>query len=225
MRNLTTLILSLVLVVAVNAVAASVASAETTLLAYWLTDGAEFSGSLTSEDGGKFLLEDTSFGLTVACTGTIVGSVSGAEGEDTATEVLNASKVKTGTPLSGTALECEKRAGCENTAKVWPLNLPWKSLLYLLEGGNYWDQAIGEGVGYEIECNVLLTKTSEECKSGSSGAGGVVLNVTSGVETTEEALLPLANCTLGGTGAGADVALKGNLITVAGETLSVSSEC
>jgi hypothetical protein len=224
MRKIQILGLSFVAVFAFSAIVASMASAETTLLALWLTKGNEFAGALASETKGKILLEDRTFKIAVECEGSLDGFVYGANGEDEVTEVLNTRGEKIGAPLSGLALECKKVAGCENNAKVWALDLPWHTLVFLLEGGGFWDLIIGAGPGYEIECDVLFSKISEECKSGSEGTGGAVTNAVGGVEAVEIALLPLANCTTGGNEVGANLPLKGDIITVAGEVLSVSSE-
>ena len=228
MRKIQILGLSLVAVFAFSAIVASMASAEATLLAEWLVGGAQFKGALTIETKGSILLEDTVFKIGVVCKGVIVGTVTGeSSGVDSATEVLNtAGTVKIGEKLAGTALECERSSGCEtsSTPLIWVLNMPWTTLAYLLESGGFADHVFGEA-GYEVECTVLLSKISEECKSASStGTGGEVLNVATGVEATEEELLPAANCTTGGTGAGANLPLAGNLTSVSGAVLSVSSE-
>jgi hypothetical protein len=225
MRKLHILGLWLVLAVAFSTAGASTASAETTLLGEWFVGGTRFSGTLPTENNNKIIFEDTSFSVSVECTDTIVGSVTGeSSGVGEATEILTASKVKTGTPLSGTALECGKKSGCENSAKVWPLRLPWSTVVYLLENGDFWEQFASESVDFEVECTVLLTKTSDECGFGSSGTSVEILNIAIGVEGTEEALLPLMNCSLGGSGSGVITPLKGNTTTVSGGVLSVSSE-
>jgi hypothetical protein len=225
MRKIRIFWLALVAVFAFTAILATTASAETTLLAEWLASGAEFTGALTIEAKGSVLLEDSAFKFSVECKGTIIGAIGGSDsGLTEASEVLTTSGVKTGVALSGTSLECEKKSGCENTAKVWPLGLPWHSIAYLLENGTFNNSGLGEGGGFEVECTVLLTKTSEECKSSASGSNIDISNATGGVEVAEEAILPELNCTLGGTGVGVVEPLKGNLISLNSGTLSVSSE-
>jgi hypothetical protein len=218
--------LLLLTITATDAFAMSTASAETTLLVRWLVGGNEFTGSLATETKGSVLIEGLEFKIGIVCEGIIDGYVFGSNGEDLATTVLTKAGGTVGEKLSGTALECTGFSGCESsiTPLVWSLNLPWTTLLYLTESGTFADHIFGEA-GFEVECAILLSRVSEECKfTASTGTNDVLLNVTAGVEATEEALLPTVNCTTGGTGGPVLVPLAGNLTSVAEGVLSVSSE-
>jgi hypothetical protein len=230
MKKLQILVLALLAVSALSAVIVTSASAETTLLALWLVGGNTFVGELLVETEGEILLEDTKFGIAVVCSGILDGFVNGTNGEDLITEVLNLAGEKTGVPLSGLPILCTTEKGCMNETdiEVWPLNLPWETLLELLvlTGGveDFYDlilKGTGGLAGYEVLCLVLLTVTSESCES-PEGSGGEVKNVAGGVEAAEEEFLPLANCTTGGTEVGANEPLSGNTTLVSGGTLEVS---
>jgi hypothetical protein len=228
MKHLQIFGLVLVASLASGAILASIATAETTLLAEWEVGGATFSGTLATEIKGSTLLEDTSFKIGITCEGTIDGSVTGeSSGVGTSTKVLSKAGVEIGEKLSGTALECTRSSGCESssTPLTWPVNLPWHYIAYLLESGTYADHIFGEA-GYEVECTVLLSKISEECKDASgTGTGVDISNSVSGVEIANEDFLPDANCTTGGTGTGVNLPSAGTTIVVTGGgVLAICSE-
>ncbi|MGC2374835.1 MAG: hypothetical protein WA484_13260 [Solirubrobacteraceae bacterium] len=235
MKKIQILMLALAAVCALGLTIVAAASAETTitatLLAQWLFNTTEFAGSLASETKGKILLENTKLKVAVECTGSLVGTVSGANGEDEIKEVLNAALEKVGGGLGELALSCTTVSGCEAAApiEVWPVNLPWKTLLELVVLSDAKEEfydliLLGNGglkAGYELQCRIILLTTGETCLS-PEGSGGEVLNVAGGVEGAEAAFLPLATC---GTSVetGVNEPKKGNLTTVSGGTLEVSS--
>ena len=229
MKKFQILVLAIVAVCALSATLVASASAETTLLALWLSNGSTFAGNLASTLTGEILLEDTVFKIAILCSGILDGTVSGANGEDEITKVLNLSGVEIGAPLVGLSLICELEAGCAENAdiEVWAVHLPWTTLLELvvLTGGteDFYDlilKGTGGNAGYEELCLILGAIATQECVL-TEGTGGEVENAAGGVKAKENvALEPNANCTTGGTGAGVNVP-ETNLLTVGGATLSV----
>jgi hypothetical protein len=102
---------------------------------------------------------------------TVVGDI-GPDGADDITEMLNLSKELIGSsPLGGTGLSCVDEATCES-AKVWPVGLPWLSLLQLWETLTpaesgfvtlLTSQKTGTNIGWYVECTVIGVKVTEEC--------------------------------------------------------------
>ena len=76
------IVLALVATFAFAAISASSASAETTLLAKWLINGAEVTVSTATISEGELLLEDMGTGTDILCSGKFVGTVSGDGGDD-----------------------------------------------------------------------------------------------------------------------------------------------
>jgi hypothetical protein len=252
MRRLHLLLLAVFAVSAFGAVLVSSASAEETLLAEWLVGtGNEITSNLASETKGILLLEDTKTLVgpaAVECAGTLDGTV-GPNGEDEITEVLNLAGSATGTALSGTALigngaasgvgsECKTETACAaatsaSPIEVWPLGLPWSTLLFLMEPSKeilnliYSLGAAGTEVGYELLCLIGSINTVDECKALDFEIL-VINNATTGnAETPTETLAtPNANCTQsGGEATGVNETVGASLITLlSGELLSVSSE-
>lgn len=214
MKKLQILGLALVAICALGAVMASTGSATiVTLLAKWLFNTAEFTGNLAVESTGELLLEDTNAVLgvkaAVLCSGILHGTVAGANGEDEITELLSLTGTAISlTALSGTALSCATEENCESP-KVWAVNLPWPTLLELVEGGSLSPEltvvliltgATGEP-GWYVECTVLGSKIDDECLASvgafnaSNQAGGTVL-ATFSEKLIEELELSLAICSL-----------------------------
>ena len=218
MKKIQILSVALAALFAFSAVMASMASAETTLLAEWLNPGAVISTNLATKSEGEITLEDTKLGIGVLCSGTFVGTV-GADGADTVTEVLSLA----GAVVSLTALlKCETHKFCEAGTDInaAPENLPWNTRLVLMENGEFLDVFFNSG--YFTECLVLGLKVSETCEIAQTG--GKIVNVATGVEAVGQPS-PNANCSSGGTGAGIIEFAPLNVTSLtAGGTLSASSE-
>src|SRR6202046_1668013 len=205
---------ALIAVFAFSAMAvASVASAViVTLLAEWLLGGNAVEASLAVETVGELLLEDkrATLGIKamVLCSGILVGTI-GPNGEDVVTELLTLAKAAVSkVQLSGTALLCSGQEGCNTgTAndEMWAVNLPWTTLLELVEegGGIFFADLIvpsaAGNIGWYVQCATALGTADDECTA-ERGAEEAT-NGTSGVlgEFTEVFTLlldeDLANCT------------------------------
>jgi hypothetical protein len=180
MRKSQIVMLALLVVSALSAVFAMSASAEVTLLAEWLVSGAAIAAGVEepTEQGGELLLEDTAAASAVLCTGTFVGTVS-ANGVDLAKEILHlaggiVTELGGALPLTGTTAtgpDCVTVKGCAagteaSPIKVWPLGLPWNTLLFLMENETFLvDVSSVNGVGYELECLVAGISVTDTCQS------------------------------------------------------------
>jgi hypothetical protein len=253
MRRLHLLVLAVFAVSAFGAVLVASASAEETLLAEWLvgTAGSVITENLASETKGTLLLEDTKTLLgaaAVECAATLIGTV-GPDGEDAVTEVLNLAGTPTGIPLSGVALigngaadglvgsECKTRTLCSapspaSPIEVWPLGLPWSTLLFLMEPSKeilnliYSLGAAGTEVGYELLCLIGGLNVTDECKALDFEIL-VINNATTGDAETPGGTkaTPNATCSQSGEATGVNETVGASLITLpSGELLSVSSE-
>jgi hypothetical protein len=218
---------------AFSAILAASASAEVTLLAEWLVNGATIA-TLASKTTGEILLEDSKVlgvKVDILCSAILDGTIL-ANGESEITEVLSLTGVLiTKTPLTGETLSCENKENCGGTgalASVYPLNLPWVDLLYLRENGQIWDDVTSKaaekaaaGPGYEVECTILGTKITDECTTPAGLTEFQIINNTAAEANGPSA--PNGNCTAGGAGAGINEAFDAP-ITVETGTLTVSSE-
>jgi hypothetical protein len=164
MKKLYIVFLALFAVLAFSAVAAGSASAEVTLLAEWLFNGAAITALLPVETTGELLLAILVLNLEVVailCSGIFDGSV-GPNGEDEVTKVLNLTKEEIGSNLVGLSLLCKvevsfnKECGTVGeTAELWVDNLPWHSNLFLMENELILDAFLGTsttGPGYHVLC-------------------------------------------------------------------------
>jgi hypothetical protein len=198
-----------------------VASAETTLLAEWLINGAPVATLTAVEGTGEGIMEDTARMISIKCSAIGIGSV-GPDGEGELTEILNLEKIKIS---ETTPLLCQGVKGCEASStdiEVFPKNLPYLGVLFLDESGSFLTKMTDGLATFKITCLVLGLKVSEECSS--EKVIYEVLNVAGGVEAMGEGL-PRGNCTLGGEATERLEALPGNLLKpTAGGTLSMSSE-
>lgn len=217
-------IAALVVVCAFSALSTASASAAFTL-AEWLVGGAKFTGELVADTLGGLLLENTSSGGAILCSGLFEGTVA-ENGKDLITMVYN---------LSGTLIEeldetgatggisCEGEKICGTGSEVWPLHLPWVTDLELVTTEEKWfdlvlTNANGLLPAYFILCLVGSISVNELCEA-ANDSGSEVLNVTGGVEPMGLAE-PLGKC--GSTENVANIeADAGGLITVVGG-LSVS---
>jgi len=231
MRKTHMLGLALLAIFAFSVVATATASAELFLLAEWLYNGATIPSELLVESMGELLLEDSKIPLlgkaVVLCMGYLDGFV-GPGSADLITEVLNLSKESISTTgLSGLALECTNQENCPEPL-VWAVNLPWPTELELHEDPgpeeDYVVLILGKP-GWEVECMGL--STSDTCTT--EVEGGFLLDNTTPTPTalfsdeiTELMGLSLANCTIGGNGAG-HVVGEGLIEHPEGGTISASS--
>jgi hypothetical protein len=218
MRKIHILGIALVAIFAFSAVVASMASAETTLLADWEIGGVVVTAETPTTAEGEIQLEDTKAKLGVTCSGKFIGT-SGPNGIDLVTEVQSL----TGTQVTLTApLLCKSHKFCEESAtdiEAAPEGLPWTTKAYLTEAGTFRDLTIK--ATYSTSCLVLGIKVSEECTD--ENASYELKNVTGGIEAVGAAT-PDGNCTTGGAGAGEVTFLAGNLLKpTAGGTITVSS--
>jgi len=234
--------ITLIAVFAFSVVAAAMASgAIVTLLAEWLVGGTAVTETLSVEASGELLLEDTKVAalggakVAVLCSGILDGTI-GVNGVDEVKELLSlAGAAISLTALSGTALLCAGQTNCEAaSAKVWALNLPWQTLLELVEQTGFTGFAdlilsgTGGNPGWYVECTVLGIKAEDDCTV-AQGAAEAKNPAEGNVETifseafTELVELKLATCT-GATGAETGIVEGiGKEAVVGGGTLTVSS--
>ncbi|MGA9285475.1 MAG: hypothetical protein WBV85_08530 [Solirubrobacteraceae bacterium] len=213
MRKYSIAIVSFIAVLAFCAVGVSAAVAEITidtLLAEWLVNGVAVATNLNVKTEGELLLEDTKTPLGAAdvlCSGILDGTV-GANGADTVTALLTLGKVATGTPLTGESITCTSQKFCGEEALAWAVNLPWTSLLELVEeleggvlvGSPFFADLLtgngGTGVGYYLQCKTLGVTIDDECiaAQGASEATNIAAGVTG---TFSEAFTTLVGDKLG----------------------------
>ncbi len=162
----------------------------TFLLAFWLEGGGGVSVTTLVESSGELLLENQKSAAGAAslqkCSGVRLGDV-GPNSADDITEVLTLGGTLVSlTPLTGEPVKCELEVLCENSSKVWMVNLPWLTEVELWEVGGeegFVDLVLphvgGGNPGWYVECKALLT-VSEECTTPEGVAKQV--NVATGVE-------------------------------------------
>jgi len=239
MRKLQLLGVSLVAVFAFGVLTAASASAVVvTLLAEWLVNGAAVANEQAVITEGTILLEDTqSFGKAdIECSGILDGVVS-VDGLDRISEVLLLDKVTVvgSTPLVGNSIACSSNNILCSAPLVWPVNLPWETLMELLEDGTekFFAILIEGKPGWYVECSGTVGKPTDECTAPTNGVvelsleGGSLLLGKFSEPFTELAEEKLANCLQGGTlhtEAGIVETIPTQLALVAGGTLSASSE-
>ncbi len=187
--------LLMVLAFSAIAVASSATAAVVFLLAEWLRNGVGITETLLSLREGELLVENKNAPVikspaSVSCSGKYDGSV-GPSGADEVTELLTlaSEELVSATALTGTALPCAKGIGdvvCEMGSKVWPVHLPWLTLLELWEVGGasgFVDLTLpttNGNPGWYVECKTIVT-LSEECTSPELFAEQK--NMTGGVES------------------------------------------
>ena len=174
----------LIAIFALSGVIAEVASAETTSLAEVLANGSEITTKLNVETIGAVKLEDTETiagKAAVKCSAILDGSV-GANGSWEVTKFLNLAKEEIGA-LGGLALlgtgagsDCQTVSGCaEGSAsspiEVYPLGLPWKAEIVLMENGEFLGLGAATENGFEILCLVLGINTEDKCTSTGDESG------------------------------------------------------
>lgn len=230
MKNFHVLGLALVAVCAFGVLSAAGASALTFLLAEWLASGVGITATLLAEIVGELAFTETLDGIkiNVLCSRILDGFI-GPDGAGEITEALSLSGIAVSlTGLSGTALACTNSENCGEPL-FWDLELPWLSLLVLMEDGTETffadliiNETSGDKVGYEVECMSL--GLSDTCSV--TEAAYKVENITEGVNLefsdafTTLVGLKLANCEISGTEAGVVEGL--DLVSASGVTLTAS---
>jgi hypothetical protein len=233
--------LALFVVSALGAVFAVSASAEVTLLAEWLVSGVDVAAGVeeASETSGEIKLEDTAAASAVLCSAILDGALL-SNGLDLVTKILHldgteVTELGGALPLTGTGggPDCVTGSGCaEGTVasplKVWPLGLPWHTLLFLAENGTFLDSVSKENgttFGYELECLVGGLPVSDTCEATSSA-----FEVINDADTGDAAIpagaqgLPLAKCSLfGGNTALNEADSLSEILVTSGLLLTVSS--
>jgi len=240
MKKVKSVLLAMLAVSALGMVLVTTASAaESTLEAFWLINGNKAVTQVATTTSGQILLEDNNTiagAAAVLCSGILEGTIEPG-GLGTVTKVLNLLEEEIGV-LGGLALlgtgggpDCVTEKVCaEGTAaspiEVFPLGLPWKTLLYLMQNNTILLEVdFGK---YELLCLVLGINTEDTCTA-VSGNGLEVLNdpETGDAESPGGAIdEPLATCTMGGANSGVNQLDElafitsippGNLITVSSE--------
>ena len=198
MRRRQMVLLALVAVFALGAALSASAmadKAETTLLAEWLKAGTGVVGSLAAKTTGSVTLIHLNLAKTT-CSGSFDGTV-GVDGVGQITEALNTKeeKVREGLTGTGVILECTNVENCEK-GEVVPVDLPWDTILYLMENGSFLDLIYNGGKGepgYEVACTVLGIKVEEKCVDETSAvvenmSSEALLGTFSVADQTEEKL-------------------------------------
>jgi len=211
--------LTLMATIVVAAMYANAASAEMTLLAEWLVNGAALSTSLSVEVSDAILLEDTETvagAVAVLCEGTFYG----ADGPNGEGEIKD---------FSGTECVTEKTcvAGSEaSPIEVTPVGLPWKTLLFLMENGEFLELVSATEVGYKVLCLILGLNAEDKCT-----ASDLEIPVVNDVSTgdaeiaAESTASPNTTCTQSGKTTGKEQADElETMLLYEGGLLTVSSE-
>jgi hypothetical protein len=243
MRKLQLLGMALIAVFAVGVLTAASASAVPTfLLAEWLVNGTAVTSELSVEAVGTILLEDTAATgkPDIICSGKLDGTI-GEDGLDVISEALTLGGVAVSAPLGAQALEtCTSSSGFCEEPLVWPIGLPWTTLLELMEQGTpvekFFVVLVGPSVpgtliGWYVQCMKPLT-VEDECTTESAitrltlDTGGTLLLAGFEEAFTELAGEKLALCSMGGgeTGIVETSGAPGEDILSGGGTLSASSE-
>jgi hypothetical protein len=172
--------------------------------------------------------------VSILCSGSLVGTIT-ANGEDKVTKVFNLGETEeiSSSPLVGKGLACTNVKNCAFGApQVYPVHLPWNTLLELLEEPGvtiFVDLILSGGSGnpgWEVECPF----GTDECTA-SVGVVEVTNNATSNdIDTQfteavrELAEAPLATCTQSGEASGHVVSDALALLTSTAGTVAASSE-
>jgi len=218
MKKLQVVSLALVALFAFSAMLATTASAAGTLLPEWLIKGVGVTTLTSVIIEGELLLKDTGVSAGVKCSGKFIGSV-GPSGEDEITSVqsLTGATITLAAPLT----TCVKEENCGGTPSVAPEELPWHTLLYLVEStGKYRDLTFH--AGYSVTCTILGIKVEDNCTTTNSSAE--IVNPAGGAESIGE-ITPKGTCSAGGAGTAFLEAEPGNkVVNLALEPVIASSE-
>jgi hypothetical protein len=196
-------------------------------LAEWLNNGLAITATTATDTVGSLKFENSSNKAEILCSGLFVGTV-GSDGEDTVTEVFNLSGTKIaeldGSPATG-GISCTGDNLCETGSEIWPINLPFLTLLQLdTENNKFYDLVLNNANGvppaYNVNCKTIIGTVNELCVAVAE-SGGEVVNVTGGVEPVGK-LEPFGACN-GTAGVGVIEAVPGGLTTTnSGGPLSAS---
>lgn len=241
------IVFAMLAVFALSAIVSASAFAEETLLAEWLVKGAAIPAGTTfnTETKGAIELRDTKTfagSAAVLCTATADGTV-GPNGEDEVTAILNANGEPVaalpglallGTDaLSGEGSECLDVSVCAlgsttSPIEVWPIGLPWLSLLFLDQVLNKFLELLWSPsgtIGYQLLCLVLGLNTEDTCTAPANDFEFEVANDPENAAILAGTKTNLALCTQSGEETGentADALTEIKLTNL--ELLSVSSE-
>jgi hypothetical protein len=188
-------------------VVASASALPTFLLAEWLVGGNPITAELHVDIVGELLLEDEkALGLIkakVLCSGLLEGSM-GLTGEDLITKLFDllGNEINK-TALTEAGLVCENQENCPEPL-VWAINLPWNTLLELMEENNevFFADLISSGgggnPGWYVWCMGTNTVDTCEAAEGVTKITAEAPNLDGMFEEafTELAGLKLALCTL-----------------------------
>jgi len=207
MKKIQVLALALFSVFALSAIAVASASAETTV---WLVDGKAIVNPVAVEVAGSVLLADLKTPLgeaAILCSGLFIGTVGpGAADEITGVLNLNSELTSNGvlTELGLESADCVNERECPSPL-VWAENLPWLTILSLMEGGLILDlffKEAGKQPAFEVDCSTIIGLIEDLCEGETSvdlenmPTEGDVLGSFNQAELEAEGLL--GTCTLGG---------------------------
>jgi hypothetical protein len=231
MRKIQVLALALVALCAFSSVVAASASALATLLAEWLVNGESIKANVGSKTEGELRFENTEKKAGFLCSGIFVGNV-GENGLDEVTAVLKLTEVavpELDAESATEGIECTSIGEiCESGSEIWPVNLPFETLLVLQVGEEKFYDTLLENKAkllpaYWLLCLFLGASIDELCAT-AAHSFGEVSNAATDVETLG-AVSPEGTCS-----GHAETGLIENtgenivLITVPGDTLAASSE-
>ena len=233
MKKIQTTALACFMVFAFSATLAATASAETTLAAEWLHNGAAVTTALTTKSSGNVELKDEGAKASILCSGVGVGTVE-AGGKGKITELLNLKeeKIELGVrALTRAAGDCVAVEGCSATGvlEVWPENLtaasPWNGQLILHESGTFSGRVTGGTAGnpgYTVKCTDIITV--EDTCTQAAGEGLVENQLEDAGSPAGVSVTPNANCTIGGAGKGKNTLDELTLATLTNGELLTASE-
>ncbi len=205
------------------------------LLAEWLVSGVAVTTTLlvTSTSSG-LLLEDQKGPLgvkgMVLCSAILDGTI-GPNGEDEITELLTLAGMAVSLEaLKGTALLCNGQEGCNTgteNAEIWAVNLPWLTLLELVEEAGptlfqgFADLILphtgGGNIIWYIFCPTALGNQEDQC--GAPEQAAQKTNVAGGVlDTFSEPFTLLVGAPLGKCTASSEA--ETGIVEETGETVS-----
>jgi hypothetical protein len=207
-------VISLVAVFAFGVMVVASASAVEFLLAEWLFEGAAVTAELRVQVSAELELTNTKAffgqGVTVLCSvnwdGAILSNGTFSDGEDLTNEALSLSAGQISGALTGAALTCLNILNCVEPL-VWFVNLPWNTLLELMEDtASFFVDLITESsnekpAGWHLEC-MGVGGISDECTA--SLFIGEIKNLAMGEEIVfsrafnELSGIGMGTCTMGG---------------------------
>lgn len=176
MKKLQVCGLALVAACALSSLVTSSAMAAT-LLAEWLINGVGVTTTVGWLDPGEWRFGETGV-FKVQCSLRERGTLK-PDGAGEYTKVFTSAEVEV---TSTAPALCKSVAVCEENAtdiEVYPVNLPWKLVAFLGEGGEF--KELIEGETWHVACLVVGLLMSLECNF-PKGGEVELLNVVGGVE-------------------------------------------